>query len=291
MPGEPDRVSLTPSRSRREGTPRCEEVAGWIASVYTSPRLGALTHSSASSRTGTPPPDRPPAQLPASPLPPRARTRPAPRCPRGHAGLPSRPGGFRARDGSPSPPSGAREARRDLARVLALAGHAQRQGLEAPVGRPRLERRQHSPTSFRTCSTAPSYGASVATTPAVRSPWPERYLVALWTTMSAPQLQGTLQVRRPEVLSTTRAEPGETVRVISATATSATRKRGLEMLSITTARGFKFGPSSRPPPGRRRPRSAPPPRPGRRSGPGASPWSRRVAPPPGPSSRSPAPPP
>ena len=83
------------------------------------------------------------------------------------------------------------------------------------------------------------YGCCIRRTgddrPGRESPWPERYLVALWTTMSAPAQRPLEMVCR--TCCPRSGQPAARVN-FEISGISATRKSGLEMDSTMTARGF-----------------------------------------------------
>ena len=148
-----------------------------------SPRLGALTHSfeGVQERVGSLPP---PASSSKETRPPVSeRTRLATAWSGDHPGP----------DGGPARPWGGRRGgRRSSAfshwRPIRSGNVFKPLWASQASKGPRVP-----PTSFLMLSSAPSYGGLRATTPAVRSPWPERYLVALWTTRSAPSSSGAAE--------------------------------------------------------------------------------------------------
>ena len=116
--------------------------------------------------------------------------------------------------------------RRGRVRVPRRASQASKAPRVAPPRRAALRRGSSS-------------ASSAATTPAVRSPWPPRYLVTLCTTACAPRARGRQRYGVAKVLSTTSLAPPS--RAIWATAGRSTRRsRGLLTVSTNTTRGRRL---------------------------------------------------
>ena len=116
--------------------------------------------------------------------------------------------------------------------VVALAGHPQRERLQATMRQPGLVGAEHRAQQLgQVVDLLPVAASAAATVPPVTSPWPPMYLVALWTTRSAPCSTGRSRYGEANVLSTTVLRAGPACAKLTSAARSSTLTSGLEIVS------------------------------------------------------------
>ena len=113
------------------------------------------------------------------------------------------PGSGRARCADRLPARGRRPRRWRTGAPRAAAAC----GCRAPTDRPRARPAPRRCTCASCAAPRPAPRSQHATTPPVTSPWPPRYLVALWMTHAAPRLSGWIRYGVVNVESTRTGTP------------------------------------------------------------------------------------